>query len=38
MMENVGHAVFWNDAPAFNQSLRAFCEGIGQTTIAGASS
>jgi len=38
LVENVGHAVFWNDAPAFNRSLRAFCEGIGQTATAGTSS
>jgi Predicted hydrolases or acyltransferases (alpha/beta hydrolase superfamily) len=35
LMENVGHAVFWNDAPAFNQRLRAFCEGLGQAVAAG---
>jgi pimeloyl-ACP methyl ester carboxylesterase len=38
LVENVGHAVFWNDAPAFNRSLRAFCDGIGQTATAGTSS
>ena len=26
MMPNVGHAPFWEDAAAFNQHLRAFCE------------
>jgi pimeloyl-ACP methyl ester carboxylesterase len=26
MMPNVGHAPFWDDAPAFNGHLRAFCE------------
>ena len=25
MMANTGHAPFWDDAPAFNQSLKAFC-------------
>jgi len=35
LMENVGHAVFWNDPPAFNQRLRAFCEGLEQTATAG---
>jgi pimeloyl-ACP methyl ester carboxylesterase len=35
ILENVGHAVFWNDAAAFNKRLRAFCESIGQTAAAG---
>jgi non-heme chloroperoxidase len=26
MMPNVGHAPFWDDAPAFNGRLRTFCE------------
>ena len=26
LMPNAGHAAFWDDAPAFNQHLRAFCE------------
>ena len=26
MMPNAGHAAFWDDAPAFNEHLRAFCE------------
>jgi pimeloyl-ACP methyl ester carboxylesterase len=26
MMPNAGHAAFWDDAAAFNQHLRAFCE------------
>lgn len=38
MMESAGHAVFWNDAPTFNRSLREFCEGLGQTATAGISS
>jgi pimeloyl-ACP methyl ester carboxylesterase len=38
MIESAGHAVFWNDAPAFNRSLREFCEGLGQTATAGTSS
>jgi len=38
LMENVGHAVFWNDAATFNGHLRAFCESIGQTAAAGAES
>ena len=25
MMAHAGHAPFWDDAPAFNQSLKAFC-------------
>jgi non-heme chloroperoxidase len=28
MMANVGHAPFWDDAPNFNQRLRAFCESV----------
>lgn len=38
LMENVGHAVFWNDAPAFNSRLQTFCESIGQTAAAGVES
>ena len=26
LMANAGHAAFWDDAPAFNERLRAFCE------------
>lgn len=26
LMANAGHAPFWDDAPSFNQLLRAFCE------------
>ena len=26
LMANAGHAPFWDDAPAFNQRLRAFCD------------
>jgi pimeloyl-ACP methyl ester carboxylesterase len=29
MMEGVGHGVFWDDAPAFNQRLREFCRSWG---------
>ncbi len=28
MMANAGHASFWDDAPAFNGRLRAFCESL----------
>lgn len=28
MMPSAGHAPFWDDAPTFNQRLRAFCEGL----------
>jgi non-heme chloroperoxidase len=28
MMANVGHVPFWDDAPSFNQRLRAFCESL----------
>jgi pimeloyl-ACP methyl ester carboxylesterase len=28
MMANTGHAPFWEDAPAYNQRLREFCEGL----------
>jgi len=28
MMANTGHAPFWDDAPTFNQRLRAFCESL----------
>lgn len=28
VMANVGHAPFWDDAAAFNQRLRVFCEGL----------
>jgi len=34
MMESAGHAVFWNDAPAFNKNLRTFCEGLGSAAQA----
>jgi pimeloyl-ACP methyl ester carboxylesterase len=37
MMENVGHAVFWNDAAAFNQGLRTFCESLENAAPAGIS-
>jgi non-heme chloroperoxidase len=26
LMPNAGHAPFWDDAPTFNNHLRAFCE------------
>jgi non-heme chloroperoxidase len=28
LMANAGHAAFWDDAAAFNERLRAFCEGL----------
>lgn len=28
MMADTGHAPFWEDAPTFNQRLRAFCESL----------
>jgi pimeloyl-ACP methyl ester carboxylesterase len=28
VMPNAGHAPFWDDAPTFNQHLRAFCESL----------
>jgi non-heme chloroperoxidase len=28
VMANAGHAPFWDDAPAFNQRLRDFCNGL----------
>jgi non-heme chloroperoxidase len=28
MMANAGHAPFWEDAPNFNQRLRAFAESV----------
>jgi non-heme chloroperoxidase len=28
LMENAGHACFWDDAPAFNRRLRAFAETV----------
>ena len=28
MMENAGHAAFWDDAPAFNRRLRTFSESL----------
>ena len=28
LMANAGHAPFWDDAPTFNQRLRAFCDGL----------
>jgi pimeloyl-ACP methyl ester carboxylesterase len=28
VMANAGHAPFWDDAPAFNQQLRDFCESL----------
>jgi pimeloyl-ACP methyl ester carboxylesterase len=28
IMSNAGHAPFWDDAAAFNQHLRAFCEAL----------
>jgi pimeloyl-ACP methyl ester carboxylesterase len=31
VMPNAGHAPFWEDAPAFNQRLRAFAHGLRRT-------
>ena len=28
IMPSAGHAAFWDDAPTFNQHLRAFCESL----------
>jgi pimeloyl-ACP methyl ester carboxylesterase len=28
LMTNAGHAAFWDDAPAFNQRLHVFCQGL----------
>jgi pimeloyl-ACP methyl ester carboxylesterase len=28
IMSNAGHSPFWDDAPAFNQQLRAFSESL----------
>jgi pimeloyl-ACP methyl ester carboxylesterase len=28
IMANAGHAAFWDDAPGFNQRLRAFCDSL----------
>jgi pimeloyl-ACP methyl ester carboxylesterase len=28
LMPDVGHAAFWDDAPAFNERLHAFCQGL----------
>jgi pimeloyl-ACP methyl ester carboxylesterase len=28
LMEDIGHGAFWDDAPGFNERLRAFCEGL----------
>jgi len=28
LMANTGHAAFWDDAPAFNEGLHAFCESL----------
>lgn len=28
LMSGAGHAAFWDDAPAFNQRLREFSEGL----------
>ncbi len=28
LMQHAGHAPFWDDAPAFNQRLRAFCQSL----------
>lgn len=28
IMENAGHAAFWDDPAAFNERLRTFCEGL----------
>lgn len=28
LMPNAGHSPFWDDAPAFNQHLRAFCQSL----------
>jgi pimeloyl-ACP methyl ester carboxylesterase len=30
MMPNAGHAPFWDDAPAFNRRLAAFCDEVQQ--------
>jgi pimeloyl-ACP methyl ester carboxylesterase len=35
LIPNVGHAPFWDDAPAFNRGLKAFCQkSAGLTTSA----
>ena len=34
MMANVGHAPFWDDAPAFNGHLRAFCERLALEVVS----
>ena len=28
LMENIGHAAFWDDAAGFNELLHAFCESL----------
>jgi non-heme chloroperoxidase len=30
LMATTGHAAFWDDAAAFNERLRAFCESLGE--------
>ncbi len=35
LMTEAGHAPFWEDAPAFNQQLRAFLEGLESRTAGG---
>ena len=28
VIENAGHAAFWDDAPAFNERLNTFCRNL----------
>ena len=35
LIPNVGHAPFWDDAPAFNRGLRAFCQKSAGLTTSG---
>jgi non-heme chloroperoxidase len=35
LIPNVGHAPFWDDAPAFNRALKAFCQKTAGLTTSG---